>query len=388
MDGKKLIGWFIACAVMALVIAAVLVTPWYLLQRVSEVRSSILSSPAEIRQQTSMLRLHIAQTKLQLEDIRAAKSMLSYEALNMRQDYLLQSLETIQHIVDGINPSGDGGVKESIGLVKMALSDTSEHVALLREVVQSYSPGDLDRFLSQADTESLNLKISYANLYTETNELLRRLSSQKVSQLSDIAAVVVSITILMVLVLLGLGYSLMVMYRQKAELNRLSQQDELTTLGNRRSFNGKLSEAIAKAQEEGYKPTLLILDVDHFKAFNDAYGHSAGDDALVEVAKVLRRSARGYQASLFRIGGEEFACVLEQPMDFPLEFAEQLRHAVEETAVVHERNSASAFITVSIGVAQLDITEVNQSIEQDLFRLADQALYQAKDAGRNRVMMD
>ena len=153
--------------------------------------------------------------------------------------------------------------------------------------------------------------------------------------------------------------------------------DHLTGLANRRRFERQMEREIDRTRRYGRPFCLLILDIDHFKAVNDSYGHEVGDEVLRRLAKILQAGTRGID-SASRVGGEEFAILLtETNMQAGEEVAERLRAAVER-AEVH----ATARITASLGIAEFP---GSASTAQELFSAADAAMYDAKRAGRNRV---
>ncbi|GAA2512504.1 diguanylate cyclase [Winogradskya humida] len=155
-------------------------------------------------------------------------------------------------------------------------------------------------------------------------------------------------------------------------LEQLSTTDALTGVANRRGFD--------RALDRETRFTLVLLDVDHFKLFNDAYGHPAGDDCLARVAATLAGNVRDSDL-VFRYGGEEFALLLaDTPPAEALRVAERVRAAVEALRIPHERGLGGV-VTVSAGVAAHD-GDISPSL---LLSRADTALYEAKGAGRNRV---
>ncbi|GGD92839.1 hypothetical protein GCM10011390_09440 [Aureimonas endophytica] len=172
--------------------------------------------------------------------------------------------------------------------------------------------------------------------------------------------------------------------RANRQLASLASTDGLTQLLNRRAFDAVLEQSFDMALANGRSLSLLLLDVDQFKAFNDHYGHMAGDEALRAVAAELRAVLRRPGIAVARYGGEEFAVVLpETPLSTALQEAEALRHAVVSRAIAHER-SAHGVVTISIGAATLTIGDTQLS-RSDLIQRADLALYAAKRAGRNRT---
>ncbi len=160
-----------------------------------------------------------------------------------------------------------------------------------------------------------------------------------------------------------------------AKLSALSLTDPLTCIANRRAFSARLAEEEARARRTGDPLSLLLIDIDHFKSYNDEFGHPAGDDALHIVAQTLLASARPYDFAA-RYGGEEFAVILPRtnpPAAFGV--AERLCLAVAAAAVPYRP------LTSSIGVGTL----AADADIQDLIHAADRALYVAKRQGRNRV---
>ncbi|CAN5409023.1 hypothetical protein BH10PSE17_BH10PSE17_26840 [soil metagenome] len=163
-------------------------------------------------------------------------------------------------------------------------------------------------------------------------------------------------------------------------LQSIAQTDSLTGLANRRAFD----QALANSRHRtGQQMSVLMIDIDHFKQFNDQYGHPAGDACLREVARVMQRSLGRTGDVLARYGGEEFGVVLHEcGMSGALVIAERLRAAVESLLIEHAGSPAS-LVTVSIGVAS-GITQ-DEAHAARLVEVADTALYDAKCDGRNRV---
>jgi diguanylate cyclase (GGDEF)-like protein/PAS domain S-box-containing protein len=169
--------------------------------------------------------------------------------------------------------------------------------------------------------------------------------------------------------------------RRSAELERLAFIDELTGLGNRRFAEHQLESALAEQTRHGRRFGLLMADVDHFKAINDAHGHPVGDTVLRDIARHLSEHARTVDR-VARIGGEEFGLILVQ-MDRAgaLAVAENLCAAVRSTAV-HVADGQPFVVTLSAGVASLPCDGPTAAA---LITAADKALYAAKSAGRDRV---
>ncbi|MGH8973022.1 MAG: GGDEF domain-containing response regulator [Acidimicrobiia bacterium] len=168
------------------------------------------------------------------------------------------------------------------------------------------------------------------------------------------------------------------------ELARLACTDPLTQLRNRLSLARDLVVLHARAVRYGSRYCLAVIDVDHFKAYNDTYGHQAGDEALRMVADTVVATLREAD-SVYRFGGEEFLAVLpEQDLGPGGVAGERVRLAVEERRLPHIAGGAEGVITVSAGVAAW--RPGDQASPEDVLKAADSAMYQAKSAGRNRVV--
>jgi two-component system cell cycle response regulator len=166
------------------------------------------------------------------------------------------------------------------------------------------------------------------------------------------------------------------------DLVRLARRDPLTGLGNRLALREDLDSIEAKVQRYGLLYSLVILDVDHFKSYNDTYGHQAGDDVLHTVGDHLLSQCRTGDA-VYRYGGEEFLCILpEQSLGDGIVAAERMRHSLERLAIPHADNSPGV-VTLSAGVATLARDHARSA--SHVLKEADQALYRAKELGRNRV---
>lgn len=168
------------------------------------------------------------------------------------------------------------------------------------------------------------------------------------------------------------------------ELQRLSNLDGLTGLSNRRHFDLYLEAEWKRATREQQPLSLLLLDVDEFKPYNDHYGHLAGDEALKAIANVLQDNAKRSCDLPARYGGEEFAMVLPgTPATGAEEIAEAVRQAVLALQLPHAYSTVSDWLTISIGIAtRVPPREQTWSVLVDA---ADHALYDAKNQGRNRL---
>ncbi|HVU74337.1 MAG TPA: diguanylate cyclase [Mycobacteriales bacterium] len=170
--------------------------------------------------------------------------------------------------------------------------------------------------------------------------------------------------------------------RMRVSLEEAARTDPLTGLGNRLALHDDLERLHSRVQRYGHSYCVAVIDIDHFKPYNDTYGHQAGDAALRSVAGVLAAVRAGDRA--YRYGGEEFVLVLpEQTLDQARAAVERVRARVRELAIPHALNEAGV-VTLSAGVARLRQGD-GQEVDA-LIAAADRALYEAKASGRNRVV--
>jgi diguanylate cyclase (GGDEF)-like protein len=177
--------------------------------------------------------------------------------------------------------------------------------------------------------------------------------------------------------------------RLEQQLLELARTDSLTGLANRRSFDEVLAAEWHRAVRTGSSLTLVILDVDRFKLFNDAYGHRAGDSCLQVVAGAIRGAASRPGDLVARYGGEEIALLLPgTDLVVACRIAEVARRAVQDLAQVHTPNVPFGVVTASAGVAtfQMRAGRGGELRPADLIEAADRALYVAKQDGRNRIV--
>lgn len=174
--------------------------------------------------------------------------------------------------------------------------------------------------------------------------------------------------------------------RANSRLKSMSLTDGLTQVANRRQFDDVLVTEWSRASRQAYPLSLLILDIDYFKSVNDKYGHLIGDDCLITVAAICGAEVQRSGDLLARYGGEEFVVLLPTtPIEGAERVAERLRQAVEDATVHPGAQVTPISLTISIGVASMIPDRSTKPGE--LVRRADEALYAAKGAGRNRVML-
>ncbi len=171
--------------------------------------------------------------------------------------------------------------------------------------------------------------------------------------------------------------------RLQKELERLSFRDSLTDAGNRRMFDTVMEREWAAAKSSGMPLSLIMVDIDFFKSYNDYYGHLQGDECLKNVARLLGEAA-GPDSFLARFGGEEFILVLSgTPAEHAVRIAERCRALILEEAIAHVRSPHHQRVTASFGVGTIVPTERMDATA--FVNLVDAQLYQAKDNGRNRI---
>ncbi|HXQ62649.1 MAG TPA: diguanylate cyclase [Acidimicrobiales bacterium] len=220
----------------------------------------------------------------------------------------------------------------------------------LEEVLEAMGAGVDDYLVKPLDTDDLQARLIAAERVTSLHRLLAH-QQRTLEGLND-------------------------------ELAAIARRDPLTGLGNRRALDEDLELLEARVSRYGHRYCMALVDVDHFKSYNDAYGHQAGDRILSAVASELRIEARGGDA-LYRYGGDEFLCIFpEQTLITGTLAVERMRTGVEGLALPHADN-ALGVLTVSAGLAVLEAGQ--ERPPGDVLKEADEGLYRAKQRGRNRV---
>jgi diguanylate cyclase (GGDEF)-like protein len=179
-------------------------------------------------------------------------------------------------------------------------------------------------------------------------------------------------------------------YEQQNYLETLTVQDALTEITNRRGLEAFADKVMADWHQQATGFSVMMIDIDHFKLYNDQHDHLAGDKALVDVACCLMETMVPYNALVARYGGEEFCVIMKDDNTQVITFAaETLRRAVENLHIKHDVDGTS-WLTISIGVMVApQLYEYAQQYQfHDLLKLADKQLYLAKNTGRNKVILD
>ncbi len=171
----------------------------------------------------------------------------------------------------------------------------------------------------------------------------------------------------------------------KKLIERISITDGLTNLYNRRHFDDIFPKFIQSAKRHNEIVCFALMDVDHFKQYNDTYGHQMGDEVLITIGKVLRDSLNRSDDYCFRLGGEEFGVLFKaENINNALEFVNKIRFNIEDEEIPHEKNSASQYVTASFGLICLNANNIEDS--DSVYKNVDELLYKAKEEGRNRVV--
>ena len=174
--------------------------------------------------------------------------------------------------------------------------------------------------------------------------------------------------------------------QSNAELKKLTCMDGLTGIANRRRLDDFLQKECLRSARDGTPLSMILIDIDFFKPYNDHYGHLAGDECLRKVAQGLDEVVQRASDLIARYGGEEFAVVLPSTdLNGAVRMASELGEKIRSLGIPHEHSQASDIITISMGVVSRVACE-NLS-PADLINLADAALYEAKEAGRNRYVV-
>jgi diguanylate cyclase (GGDEF)-like protein len=220
-----------------------------------------------------------------------------------------------------------------------------------------------DEALLMALASQAAIALENADLYKKLRDLNAKLEEKVAERTADLVAANERLSIL------------------NLELEQISITDGLTSVFNRRFFMERIRQEVKRVNRYGSSVSVLMIDIDHFKKINDTYGHQAGDAVLANLAATIKRRLRETDV-LARYGGEEFV-LIATPMELPgaLILAERIRALVESTPLEH--NGRRISVTVSIGISTW--TPSLKEDFEELVRLADGALYRAKEEGRNRV---
>jgi polar amino acid transport system substrate-binding protein len=217
----------------------------------------------------------------------------------------------------------------------------------------------------------------------QINSIVGKWISIKIEQSFDykILLYIVAVFLIVIAFILYRHYTVAKMNK---ELEKISITDALTNIYNRRYFNEVFPKVINSAKRKDELVSFLIMDIDHFKQYNDTYGHQMGDDVLTKVSGAIKNSLHRADDYCFRLGGEEFGIVFKaDTKEKAFEFANKVRQNIEDLKIEHSGNSASSYITASMGLICKNAKLIND--EDEVYKQGDDLLYKAKEGGRNRV---
>jgi diguanylate cyclase (GGDEF)-like protein len=230
-----------------------------------------------------------------------------------------------------------------------------------------------------------NIAIGIAALLVLTHFVMGLFLGLSLNELYYMTAILGAAAVIGGISTYNLEHALRTNFLETRLLNDLAERDGLTGLYNRRIFDDYMGRVWRQSRREGVGVAIIFIDIDSFKIYNDLYGHQAGDDCLKRVAASIARCAKRPFDFLARYGGEEFVLVLYGPPDdYVHSLPEQIRRDVMDLLIPHAGSEVAKFVTVSVGVA-LARTGSNRSLAGAI-QTADEAMYQAKREGRNRVV--
>lgn len=242
---------------------------------------------------------------------------------------------------------------EIIGAIRTTnqhFSESENHLETINDaLLPNMSEADVERIVNQIKLEIKNLESSSTSFKTQLKQATHEIDQLKTK---------------------------MARYRNEA------LKDPLTRIDNRRGFDKKMIQSIGKAKATGTSLCMIIADIDHFKLINDNHGHLVGDNVIRMVAAAIKDSVKG-RDMVARVGGEEFAILLpDTPFDGAMKLAENVRQTFERLDLKKKNTGQSlGKITLSFGVTRFQPDET----DEDFFNRADQALYQSKNSGRNKI---
>ena len=182
-------------------------------------------------------------------------------------------------------------------------------------------------------------------------------------------------------------YAIRIDITDKKKIEEISITDGLTNIYNRRHFNDTFPKIINEAKREDSYVGFLLMDIDHFKQYNDNYGHQEGDNVLILFANCLKKNLKRASDMVFRLGGEEFGVIFKaKNRQKALEFSNILRKNIEDMKIEHRYSSVSSYVTASMGLVFKKAKDI-ESIDE-IYKQTDELLYESKQNGRNRVSIN
>lgn len=363
--------------------------------------NKLLISAAQVEQQQ---RLHILR---QLEETISIEITKSKESVD-KNSTLLESINNIEVLLlsdDGlINKKIEalrisGRAKGRGNFVRNLVEDVARSIEIETEIISRNTLEDSQkatrRVYEQTQitivTAIVVIVMSFFVVYYLYRRIVLRLISltRQVEQADDYKIDMISIGGDDEIARLGKTFSLYLnrVKSQEEALLLLTLSDPLTGIANRRAFEKSLQRDIAQARRNRWSLSIMMIDVDYFKKYNDHYGHAQGDECLKIVAQKLDQTLKRTTDFCARFGGEEFIAILSNTgSDGAISKAETLRQAVENLKIMHAKSDIANIVTVSIGVATFEFTANTQWSADTILEETDKALYKAKAAGRNQCV--
>jgi diguanylate cyclase (GGDEF)-like protein len=221
-----------------------------------------------------------------------------------------------------------------------------------------------------------------------------KVNKQHQNAINKIFSIAIAVTVIAFIIFIPLlknieqNQTRLQMLTQK--LKNISIKDPMTKLYNRRYFDHISKKSLLNAARYDKSITFMMMDIDFFKQYNDTYGHQAGDETIKSVANVLENSVKRANDYAFRLGGEEFGVLLyDASKEYSVKIANKIKENVQDQKIAHEKNSASPYVTISIGVIiqTIDKHTLDESTMEKMVEEADQKLYNSKQQGRNKVTL-
>lgn len=280
----------------------------------------------------------------------------------------------------------DGDLKES--MVENAYKPALDFFELFEnEFVPAIRNGDQEQVNAIMEDKLEPLYLEHRQYIDEVVTMADAENSAIETSANKMVFVNILVLVILSLVVLVTVIIFCVAIIRNEKLKRMSFLDELTGIANRRYFDQVLIQEISRAVREKSPLSLMIIDIDYYKEYNDTYGHLMGDECLKRVVSALKKDLKRSGDFLARYGGDEFVVILPNTNDIGSVFlGEKLRTNIEGLEIEHNNSACSKFVTLSIGVATTFTKEI--LLPADLISAADSALYHSKEAGRNQVSVE
>lgn len=319
------------------------------------------------------------ETGIRFELLNAEKSLPSYQKETLQTNQLIflpnnnPHVLSIHYIINDVydNPSliihaisektiyqkGEKSVKEfiivafSVGLIFTLFSMMFMHFVILNpiKILRDKMEWNIDHQSFEPIHKTNRFKDEFNELITQFNRLIEHVSLQNKS------------------------------------LEQLSLTDPLSTLQNRRALEQYIHTLSGILSRKKISLSIIMIDIDHFKLYNDYYGHPQGDHVIIQIAQAIRDNTNRTTDFIARYGGEEFILVLlDTPQEGAVLIAEQIQQSIKNECIPHQKSLTSKYVTISVGVASLIPTDLSDIYE--LIGHADEALYEAKSSGRNKII--